>query len=220
VVASGRSLPLGPIPGSWSSRRVRLATEGWTTGSALIGTLTFTGAKRGFTISGMTRVAIIGNAGGGKSTLGRRLSALHDLPFFSVDQVQWLPGWVAAPEQEVGPKLDRIASGDRWIIDGWGPWPSIESRLTAADTIIFVDLPLWVHFWLAAERQISAARGEDPSDAIEGCDRLDVTGRLFETIWRVHHDLKPRLEELVDRCKAAKDYRHITSLEALDSLAA
>jgi adenylate kinase family enzyme len=168
----------------------------------------------------MTRVAIVGNAGGGKSTLGRRLATLHQLPFFSVDQIQWLPGWAPAPERLVAERLDQIASMERWIVDGWGPWPTLERRLVAADTIIFVDLPLWVHFWLAAERQIAAARGEDRIDHIEGCNQLDVTKRLFETIWRVHHDLKPRLEGLLDRSKRGKDYRHITSVEDLDALIA
>jgi adenylate kinase family enzyme len=69
----------------------------------------------------MTRVAIVGNAGGGKSTLGRRLAALHNLPFYSVDQIQWWPGWVAAPEREVSESLNQIAATERWIIDGWGP---------------------------------------------------------------------------------------------------
>ena len=167
----------------------------------------------------MQKVMIIGNAGGGKSTLGRRLSTRYGLPFCSVDQVQWRPGWIAAPELEVEIKLDRFAAEERWIIDGWGPWTSIERRLVAAETIIFVDLPLWMHFWLAAERQIAVARGAERSDPIEGCDQLDVTKRLFEMIWRVHNDLKPRLEQLLDRCKVGKDFRHITSVEALDALA-
>jgi adenylate kinase family enzyme len=168
----------------------------------------------------MTRVAIVGNAGGGKSTLGRKLSAIHDLPFYSVDQIQWRPGWVAAPEDEVGEALDQIAATGRWIIDGWGPWSSLERRLAASDTIIFVDLPLWTHFWLAAERQISAARGEDRADHIEGCDQLDVTKRLFETIWHIDQILKPKLEALLDRFKAGRDYRRITSVESLDAAAA
>ncbi len=168
----------------------------------------------------MTRVAIVGNAGGGKSTLGRRLAARYDLPFYSVDQLQWRPGWAPAPEQEVGARLDQIAATGRWIVDGWGPWSSLERRLLASDTIIFVDLPLWVHFWLAAERQIAAALGDDRIDPINGCDQLAVTKRLFETIWRVDQDLKPRLEALLDRYKSGRDYRHVTSLEGLDALAA
>jgi adenylate kinase family enzyme len=168
----------------------------------------------------MTRVSIIGNAGGGKSTLGRRLSALHDLPFHSVDQLQWLPGWVPAPEHDVAAKLEQVAATERWIIDGWGPWSSLERRLMVSDTIIFVDLPLWMHFWLAAERQIAAARGADRVDRIDGCDQLDVTKQLFEAIWRIDQDFMPRLKALLDRHKSGRDYHHITSVEGLNALAA
>jgi adenylate kinase family enzyme len=36
----------------------------------------------------MTRVAVIGNAGGGKSTLCRTLSRARQLPLFPIDQIQ------------------------------------------------------------------------------------------------------------------------------------
>ncbi len=165
---------------------------------------------------GVKRVAIVGNAGGGKSTLGKRLADQHGLPFFSVDQIQWLPGWVQADESVVTRKLDEVATTEHWIIDGWGPWPSLERRLAAADTIIFVDLPLWMHFWLAAERQISAARGEDRSDPLEGCDQLAVTRSLFELIWRVDQDLKPRLQAMLARRPVVTAYHHVTTIAELD----
>lgn len=48
-------------------------------------------------VSPMRRVEIIGNGGGGKSTLAIRLSRDFDLPYHSVDPIQWQPGWVRAP---------------------------------------------------------------------------------------------------------------------------
>ena len=166
----------------------------------------------------MKRVAIVGNAGGGKSTLGRRLAKRYGLSFFSVDQIQWLPGWVQADECVVTRKLDEVITAECWIVDGWGPWSSLKRRLAVADTIIFVDFPLWMHFWLAAERQISAARGEDRSDPLEGCDPLAVTKRLFEMIWRVDQDLKPKLQVMIERRPVDAIYRHVTTLEELESL--
>jgi hypothetical protein len=32
-------------------------------------------------------------------------------------------------------------------------------RLARANAIVLVDTPLWMHFWLAAERQIAWAQG-------------------------------------------------------------
>lgn len=48
----------------------------------------------------MTRIAIIGNAGGGKSTVSRNLRDILGLPLHAIDQLQWLPGWKAAPQEE------------------------------------------------------------------------------------------------------------------------
>ncbi len=52
------------------------------------------GQESGYTNEGdeMTRVAIIGNAGGGKSTMARKLAAARGLPYFAVDKFQWRPG--------------------------------------------------------------------------------------------------------------------------------
>ena len=40
----------------------------------------------------MKRVAVFGNAGGGKSTLARRLAELTGLPLYVVDMMQFRPG--------------------------------------------------------------------------------------------------------------------------------
>jgi adenylate kinase family enzyme len=48
----------------------------------------------------MGKVALLGNAGGGKSTLGGRLPAEKGIPLYSIDQLQWRPGSVAVPDAE------------------------------------------------------------------------------------------------------------------------
>jgi adenylate kinase family enzyme len=45
----------------------------------------------------MIRVAVIGNAGGGKSTLCRKLSKALDIELFPIGRIQWKPGWIPAP---------------------------------------------------------------------------------------------------------------------------
>ena len=41
----------------------------------------------------MKKIVVIGNAGGGKSTLALQLSGRLRLPYHSVDKALWLPGW-------------------------------------------------------------------------------------------------------------------------------
>ena len=65
------------------------------------------------TLEGVRRVAIIGNAGGGKSTLARRIGAALGAPVWSVDDVQWRAGWTPAPPAAVATAHTRWLAGDR-----------------------------------------------------------------------------------------------------------
>ena len=93
----------------------------------------------------MSRVVIVGIAGGGKSTLARRISASLGLPLHQMDKIGWLPGWNLAGDSHVNALHDQIMKTDRWVIDGYGSWQSIEQRCDAADTLILIDLPAWRH---------------------------------------------------------------------------
>jgi adenylate kinase family enzyme len=168
----------------------------------------------------MGRVVIVGNGGGGKSTLAKKLSERYDLPWISVDQLQWEPSWHPAPASKVATRLREVIASDRWIIDGWGPWSSLEERMVRSDTIIYVDFPLWMHFWLAAERQIAVAKGQSRSDPVEGCDDLAITQQLFQTIWDGDRTHTPRLQALIAKHAAERTYHHITTIRQLDHLAA
>jgi len=162
----------------------------------------------------MTRIAVIGNAGGGKSTMCRILSASLNIPLFAIDKIQWNPGWIPAPYDEVKTEHDRLIAQERWIIDGWGTFDLIEGRFKEADTIIFVDHPLFVHYWWALKRQfacIFASRIDGP----EGCPMLPMTIPLLKMIWTIHFRLRPRLLELINRYRPGKQVIHIKSPKEL-----
>jgi adenylate kinase family enzyme len=158
----------------------------------------------------MTRVAIIGNAGGGKSTLARALSTARNLPLYPVDRWQWRPGWEPVPEAEVAAAETSVLTGDRWIIDGFGPWPQIEARFERADAIVFVDLPFWRHLWWATKRQAKSVFAGRP-DGPEGCPMLPVTVRLYRMMWWIHRELRPRLVAAVERQRDRKPIFHLRS---------
>ncbi len=164
----------------------------------------------------MQRIAVIGNAGGGKSVLCRQLSQALNIPLFPIDRMQWKPEWVAAPYAEIKAQHDIILAQEQWIIDGWGPWDLIEQRFQAADTIIFVDHPLVVHYWWSVKRQLRCIFAPRV-DGLDGCPMLPVTGRLLRMIWRIHHQLRPRLLDLVERQRAEKRVVHIKSPKELQS---
>jgi adenylate kinase family enzyme len=162
----------------------------------------------------MNRIAVIGNAGGGKSTMCRKLSKALDIPLFPIDKLQWKPGWTPATYDEIKTNHNQILAQDKWIIDGWGSFDIIEKRFQASDTIIFIDLPLVVHFWWAIKRQLTCIF-KPRVDGPEGCPMLPMTWPLLKMIWNIHFNLRPHLLELVNRFQEDKKVFHITSKKEL-----
>jgi adenylate kinase family enzyme len=158
----------------------------------------------------MTRVMVIGNAGGGKSTMCRALSATHSLPYYAIDKIQWRPNWVRAPEPEFTAAHEALLAKERWLIDGYGSWTSILRRMNEADTIIFVDHPLWIHYWWAAKRQVKALFLGRP-DGPDGCPMLPVTVRLFRMMWSLHWEMRPKLLAAIEARRGTARIIHIRS---------
>lgn len=140
----------------------------------------------------MTRVAVIGNAGAGKSTLARKLGQLLGLPVVHLDLILWKPGWGRASRQEFEARHAEAVARDAWIIDGWGSWETIEARLERADTVIFPDYPLPVLLWWATRRQVTSLFRPRP-DFPEDCPQWPKTLELYGLIRALHRDARPRL---------------------------
>ena len=65
----------------------------------------------------LKRVAIFGNAGGGKSTLARRLTGITGLPLHSLDLIKYRVGGGEVPHPEYLEAHAKILSGESWISD-------------------------------------------------------------------------------------------------------
>jgi len=104
-------------------------------------------------------------------------------------------------------------------VDGVGRQDSIERRLKRATWIILIDMPLWMHFWLTAERQISWHRGRlDHPPA--GGDAPPPMDALFRTIWDVDKDWMPGIRDLVHtEQRQGKRVDRITSVDDLNRYA-
>lgn len=144
----------------------------------------------------MTRVMVIGNAGGGKSTMCKALSRSHSLPYYAIDNIMWRPNWVRVPDEEIRRNHDALISQDRWLLDGYGPWFAVLDRLDACDAILFVDHPFWVHLWWATKRQVKSVLFGRP-DGPPGCPMAPVTFRLFKMMWWLHREMRPQLVEAI-----------------------
>ena len=167
----------------------------------------------------MTRAMIIGNAGGGKSTIASVVAARHGLPVFSIDDLMWRPGWRRTPETAFQAGHEALLKKEKWLIDGFGSWASVLRRMDEADAVIFVDHPLRVHLWWALKRQAqSLFLGRESGPA--GCRMWPVTFRLFRMILWLHREMRPKLLAELDARRASVRIIHIRSPKALVEFAA
>jgi adenylate kinase family enzyme len=93
-------------------------------------------------VGGARRILIYGVTGSGKSTLAARLSAITGIPWHSVDDLTWQPGWVEVPAEEQRRRVHAICEGREWILDtAYATW--LDEPLGRAELIIALDYPRW-----------------------------------------------------------------------------
>lgn len=87
----------------------------------------------------MERIAIIGAAGSGKTTLAKKLEFILKINVYHLDRIFWQRDWKRIAEEDRIDILQNIVQRKKWIIEG-KYLKSSELRLNAADTIIFLDI--------------------------------------------------------------------------------
>lgn len=140
----------------------------------------------------MRRVAIIGSGGAGKSTLARRLGGILGLPVIHLDKGYWQPGWTEPLRAEWQQRVEGLVKGEEWIIDGnFGG--TMELRLAAADTVIFLYFPSTICLQRVVKRRLmhwNTAR----SDMAEGCnEKIDL--QFLGWVWNFRKTTKPEIEK-------------------------
>ena len=119
------------------------------------------------------RIAIIGNAGSGKSVLALKLHTLLKLPLYHLDQYYWKPGWERRDAEEYRKMHDDLCDKEEWIIDGVNR-KVLAYRFEKADTIIFLDLPRYVCIWRIFKRTFQYFGKETPTGAHGCAERFDA----------------------------------------------
>ena len=93
----------------------------------------------------LQRIAIVGNSGAGKTTLARSLGSRLGLVHIEMDGLFWQANWTPLSREAFRARVDQALSGtEKWVTDGNYLRATQEVVWSRADTLIWLDLPLYV----------------------------------------------------------------------------
>ena len=147
----------------------------------------------------MERVMIIGCGGAGKSTLARKLGEKTGLPVVHLDQIWWAPGhWQHIEKPEFDEKLALELAKPQWILDG-NFNRTIEARLEACDTIIYLDYPrlICIKNWLG---RVIKNWGHARPDMTEGCTEW-IDPEFVKWIWNFNRNNRARYYDILNNAR-------------------
>ncbi|HEV2859716.1 MAG TPA: DNA topology modulation protein [Pyrinomonadaceae bacterium] len=149
----------------------------------------------------MKKVLVIGSGGSGKSTLARRLGERLGVEVLHLDRFYWRAGWVETPKQEWARKVEELVAGESWVMDG-NYSGTLERRLEACDTVVFLDLPRAVCVWRVLKRLVTS-RWRGRPDMAEGCeDRFSL--EFLSWVWNYPERSRPKVLALLEAKAAGK----------------
>ncbi len=100
----------------------------------------------------MKKIVVIGCPGSGKSTFSRALHKISGIPLFHLDLLFWNQDQTTVEKSVFFERLSEILQKSEWILDG-NYASTMEFRIKACDTIVFLDFPVEVCLDGVAERK-------------------------------------------------------------------
>ena len=151
----------------------------------------------------MRRVSVVGSSGSGKSTVGRELARLLDVPFVELDAVHHLEGWTPIDPGEFVRQLDEITRRPGWVIDGnyrtvvaHGPvWER-------ADTVVWLDVSRPVASWRVTRRTLARAASRrvlwnGNRERWANVFSRDPERSMIRWVWTTHGSVREGYERLL-----------------------
>ncbi len=148
----------------------------------------------------MQRILVIGSAGSGKSYFGRALAERLGVEVIHLDQHFWGPGWCEPSHPVWDARLEELLARPAWVMEG-SYTRTLQRRLQACDTAIFLDLPRWLCMWRVLWR-IWTTRGQVRFDMAPGCPEQFHLGFLG-LVWGYPARSRPKVLALLEQRRGA-----------------
>jgi adenylate kinase family enzyme len=160
----------------------------------------------------MNRIMVMGvSAGVGKSTFARKLGELLDINVYHLDALYWKPNWVEASLEEFSASQQEIVTLDQWIIEG-NYSSTYDIRAQKADTIIYLELPLFVCLYRVFKRWVLNI-GQTRPDMGTGCkEKLDY--EFLKFICTTYYTRKKKMKNRLQAFKEMDSQKNIIMLKS------
>ena len=159
----------------------------------------------------MKRVIVIGCPGSGKSTFSKSLHKITKIPLFHLDLLFWNEDKTTVESTVFLDRLLKIIQNDAWIIDG-NYDSTMELRMQACDTIIFLDFPLDICL-----DGIQTRKGKARSD-MPWIESNEDAAELVAFIENYHLQSRPKVMGLLEKYSCKDIFIFSTRTRAEDFL--
>lgn len=152
-----------------------------------------------------------------RSTRIPRLLSVGVSTVYHLDKLYWQPNWQASSEAEWTHVQDNLCAQDTWVMDGnYGG--TMEIRLSAADTVIFLDMPRLLCLWRVIKRFLRY-RGESRPDMTQGCEEK-LSKEFLLWVWNYPQKKKPDILARLEPLKTEKRNIILSSPRAVETFLA
>jgi adenylate kinase family enzyme len=146
----------------------------------------------------MQKVAIVGCGGSGKSHVARQLGTILDAPVTHLDAVYFDDEWNALPMEKFADAQRGLVAEPRWVIDG-NYNSTLQIRLQACDTVVFMDVSTPVTLWGIFSRQIRHGAGQKGNGV-----HNRITWSVIKYIATYRRKMRPRVMAKINEHAAGR----------------
>lgn len=154
------------------------------------------------------RVNIVGTSGSGKTTFGRKLAELLEVPFIELDAIFWGPDWSSLEDEDLFSALGKALEGDSWVLDG-GYSRTTPIKWSRVQAVIWLDFSFTRTVYQALTRALT--RLVKKEELWPGTGNRETLGKLFSkdsiVLWTItsYRRKRRRLQEAM----IAPQFQHI-----------
>ena len=162
----------------------------------------------------MKKILVIGSSGAGKSTLAARLGKITGIEVVHLDKLHWKPNWTEPSKDEWRVTVENALKNYSWIMDG-NFSGTMELRIAACDTVIFLDFPRLVCIYRILKR-VARYYGINRPDMAEGCNEK-FDWEFLKWVWNYQARTKPKVENLLQKYRDEKTIIRLKSKQEVEN---